>query len=110
MRNSVAAPLSSSTCTHAPKKTPAAVVRWPRHDDHSLEPLAQETHPAVDFAQLPLAVDVFRVLRAVALRRRFLHGPGHLRAQDAPQFVEFGAQPAFALGVEYLEPGAVGFR
>ena len=68
----------------------ARPIRRRRVDhDHAFETLSQEADTPVDLAQLALAVDVFGVLGAVALRCGLLHGLRHLRAQHAPKVIQF---------------------
>jgi hypothetical protein len=64
--------------------------------------LSQEADTPVDLAQLALAVDVFGVLRAIALRRGLLHGLRDLRAQHAPKVIQFLFQPRRALRSDEL--------
>ena len=111
MRYSTSSPSSSSSVTHAPKNTRDAIRRRLVDHDHAVETLSQEADTAVDFAQLPLAVDVFGVLRAVALRGGLLHRLRHLRAQHAPQVIQLAASAALhPAGVMNLEPRGCGGR
>jgi hypothetical protein len=74
-----------------------ARVRWrPLDDDHSVQPLAQESHAPVDLAEPALAVDIFRVLRAIALRRGLRHRLRDARALYFPQLVQLPVEPARA--------------
>jgi hypothetical protein len=65
-------------------------------DHHALEPLAQEAHPTVDLAKPFFPVGVVGVFGAVALRSRCRHRTGDLGPLDAPELVEFAAQPCVA--------------
>jgi len=64
---------------------------------HTLETLAQETHPTIDLAQALFAVGVFGIFGAIALRRGLADRLRHLRPLDAPQLLEFGRQPVMPL-------------
>src|SRR5690606_19822655 len=57
-----------------------------------LQALAQVTDPAVDLAQLLLAVAVLGILAAVAFGRRRRQGLDHVRPAPAPELLELGAQ------------------
>src|SRR5690606_25149499 len=61
-------------------------------DLQHLQALAQVADPAVDLAQLLLAVGVFGVLAAVALGRGGGQGLDHFRPAPAPELLELGAQ------------------
>src|SRR5262249_52307005 len=80
---------------------PRAVVGRAVDDDHAVETLAQEPHARVDLAQLFLAVDVFGVLGAVALRGSFRNGARDLRTEHPPQVVELVAK-ALSAGPRYV--------
>ena len=79
-------------------------VGWQIDDGHSVQSLSQEADTSIDFAQLPLAVDVFRILGPIALRRRFLDGLRDLRTQYAPQVIELVFQPFRALWGNEFRP------
>ena len=65
--------------------------------DHAVQPAAQEAHARVDLAQPLLAVGVLGVLGAIALGCGGADRRGDLRTLDAPELVQFGAQPREAL-------------
>ena len=71
---------------------PVAVSRWPVDDRQALESLTQVPDATVNFAQALLAVGVFRIFRAVALRGGGADRLGDARPFDAPQFIELRAQ------------------
>ncbi len=79
-------------------------------DGHALEPLAQKSHPPVDFVQALLAVGVLGVLRAVALSGGLSHGLRSLAALVMPQPIQLLPQPAGAFGGDVLRTGRGGGR
>ena len=89
MRYSTCSPSSSSSVTHAPKNTRRPVFRRLIDDSHAVQSLTQKAHAPVDLAQLTFAVDVFGVFRTVALGGGFGDCLRDLRAQDAPQVIQF---------------------
>lgn len=58
-------------------------------DLHFGEILVQKAHASVDFAQAPLAINVFGVFTAVALGRGFGDFVDHLGALDRLEVIEF---------------------
>ena len=63
------------------------------HHHRAVEALGQEADAAVDLAQLPLAVDVVAVLRAIAVAGRPRDRVDELRPVDLPQARELVVQP-----------------
>src|SRR5688500_614629 len=84
------------------------VLRSVDHHD-AVQPLAQEPHAPVDLPQLLLAVDVFGVLRPVALRGGFRDRPGDLWPLHAPQVVELRAEPPGAFWRYVFRAGRLRF-
>ena len=66
------------------------------------EPLAQEADSPIDLGELLLAVDIFRVLGAVALRGRLGHGLRNRGALHSPELVELAPQHGRAFGRDVL--------
>ena len=58
-------------------------------DGHALETLAQKAHPPIDFVQAFLAVGVFGIFGAIALRCGLGHRERHPRTLLMPQLIEF---------------------
>src|SRR5690606_23918200 len=71
-------------------------------DDDAVEALAQVANSPIDLGELAFAVDVFGVLRAVALRGRLGDRRGHGRTLRPPEVIELGAQSRRALGSDVL--------
>src|SRR3989344_3747254 len=73
------------------------VGRGAVHDFQRFEPLAQKAYAPVNLAQLFFAVDVFGVLRAVALGRGLRYRLRHPRPLHAPQLLQLFTQTLRAL-------------
>src|SRR4030067_1108483 len=74
------------------EKNTRDVGRRAVHDFQGFEPLAQKAYAPVYLAQLFLAVNVFSVLRAVALGRGLRYRLRHPRPLHAPQMLQLLAQ------------------
>jgi hypothetical protein len=72
---------------------PVVVLPGVVHHDRAVEALGEESDAAIDLTQLPLAVDVVAVLRAIAVARRPRDGLDELRSVDVPEARELVVQP-----------------
>src|SRR5207245_9096994 len=77
-----------------PVRGPPGVVDHRR----AVETLREVPDAPVDFAQLPLAVDVVAVLRAIAIARGPRHGRYERRPLDLPQTRQLFVQPPVPAG------------
>ena len=105
MRYFVCLPSSSSSVTQAPKNTRFAIRGRLVDHGHAVEPFAQEAHAPVDLAQALLAVGVFGILGAIALRRGFGDRLRDPRPLHLPQLVQLLFEACCACGGDELRSG-----